>query len=352
MKDMIYYPGFEVQDQSWLKFALLYFDHIRPIFPNTYISERKFLSDSFREVMAETDLILPYRPDYEEEQVASVLACKEFENYFRNPEIYGSFFGRPYAGKLIEKWKNPAYQNCILFEGKYSYVLYDFCCKNGIATQCNEGIRMSRDLAFVFMSILANLIATNNELEMITDSTHYSSLILSTDTGNRRRACKDIRIAENNIELAIPIGLQQIPIERIIRLRQQEEFRILRKAYIAEIDKLIEARENNNSQYSLEDLLSYKKDFIKMCEESFVMLAAVYMSIYNFTSLANGIHDASVIPEIATAVIDCKAVKDSITEIPKFVKELRTKQLARRYLARIKKLNLPYPRYGRGKRNL
>ena len=31
MKGMIYYPGFEVKDETWLKFALLYLDRIRPI---------------------------------------------------------------------------------------------------------------------------------------------------------------------------------------------------------------------------------------------------------------------------------------------------------------------------------
>lgn len=64
MKDMIYYPGFEVRDKTWLKFALLYFDCLRPIIPTTIAPERDYISDSFCIIMDETDLIQPYRPEY------------------------------------------------------------------------------------------------------------------------------------------------------------------------------------------------------------------------------------------------------------------------------------------------
>ena len=71
MKDMIYYPGFETRDENWLKFALLYFDTLRPIIPYTIYSEKRYLSDTFQYVMGETDLIKPYRPEYE------VVLCQE-----------------------------------------------------------------------------------------------------------------------------------------------------------------------------------------------------------------------------------------------------------------------------------
>lgn len=61
MKDMIYYPGFETKDENWLKFALLYFDTLRPIIPYTICSEKKYLSGTFQYVMGETDLIRPWK---------------------------------------------------------------------------------------------------------------------------------------------------------------------------------------------------------------------------------------------------------------------------------------------------
>ena len=74
MKDMIYYPGFETRDENWLKFALLYFDTLRPIIPYTSYSEKRYLSDTFQYVMREADLIKPYRPKFAEGLRASTLA--------------------------------------------------------------------------------------------------------------------------------------------------------------------------------------------------------------------------------------------------------------------------------------
>lgn len=51
MKDMIYYPGFETRNENWLKFALLYFDVLRPIIPYTTRSESTYLSENFQRVM-------------------------------------------------------------------------------------------------------------------------------------------------------------------------------------------------------------------------------------------------------------------------------------------------------------
>ena len=72
MKEMIYYPGFEVEDKSWLKFALLYFDVLRPIIPYTIQPEYAYLSEPFLRVMDYTDFIRPYRPSYEEGACASI----------------------------------------------------------------------------------------------------------------------------------------------------------------------------------------------------------------------------------------------------------------------------------------
>jgi len=89
MKNLLYYPGFEVRDTTWLKFALLYLDELRPIIPDNPFREEHYLSDDARRVKNDTDLIHPYQPKYEEGAAASLMACDEFEKYLRNPERYG-----------------------------------------------------------------------------------------------------------------------------------------------------------------------------------------------------------------------------------------------------------------------
>jgi hypothetical protein len=56
MQRMVYYPGFEVANSTWLKFALLYINTLRPIIPpNGY----NYLSNQHRMLKEETDLIVP-----------------------------------------------------------------------------------------------------------------------------------------------------------------------------------------------------------------------------------------------------------------------------------------------------
>lgn len=84
MHRLLYYPNFEIQDQNFLKFALLYIDEIRPIIPER---ARESLGDSMRNILRNTELINPYSPSYENGRLASVAAikyleeCKVFNQY-------------------------------------------------------------------------------------------------------------------------------------------------------------------------------------------------------------------------------------------------------------------------------
>ena len=55
----MYYPNFEIQDQNFLKFALLYIDEISPIIPE---NARETLSDPMRDALClNKDLYPPIR---------------------------------------------------------------------------------------------------------------------------------------------------------------------------------------------------------------------------------------------------------------------------------------------------
>src|ERR1039457_1576248 len=90
MRQLIYYPGFEVMDVEWLKFALLYLDKLSPIIP---YSADIFLSDTHRMLAEETDLISPHRPSYEEGDNATRDAMDKIESILQHPERYERIFG-------------------------------------------------------------------------------------------------------------------------------------------------------------------------------------------------------------------------------------------------------------------
>lgn len=339
MRDMIYFPGFEVKNENWLKFALLYFDTLRPIIPYTFYAKERYLSDTFQRIMSETDLIKPYRPEYDEGSCASILACEEFEKFLSHPEIYGAYFNGSKYGSHIQKWRNPNYQDCTLFNGKYSQEFFDFCTDNNIATPCQEGIRISNDLAFVYMSLLADVISKQHEYEMITDVQKYSQYLINKDLAISRENHNRISVAQNNIEFSLPADLDHIPLERFVQLRKDCDFNAARKAYMSQVEQLIMHQENGN-YFSLEDLLSYKKDFVKIGQRVFSFTASAIVSYFSFYSLFNEQQNA-IVPALASTVMDAIAVKDAYSDLPKYVDSIKEKRLARKYVAKIEALNKP-----------
>ncbi len=339
MKDMIYYPGFETRNENWLKFALLYFDVLRPIIPYTMRSESTYLSENFQRVMGETDLIEPYRPDYTEGKCASILACEEFEKYLHAPEQYKAYFLARRSVNLIEKWRSVQYQDCTLFEGKYSQDFFEYCIENKLATPCYEGIKISYDLAFVYMSLLADIIAKQNEYEMITDVKKYSNFLISKDLLLSKKKRNRIEAVRNNITVELPANLTDIPLDAIINLRKSKNFNDCRTAYLREIDKLLECKENEKA-FSLQNMLSYKTDFVRISEGVLNLTASVVISAVSFRSLVSG-HDDALLPALATAVIDFKSAKDAFRDIPNYLESMKTKHLARKYIASLEKLNSP-----------
>lgn len=342
MREMIYYPGFEVKNETWLKFALLYLDCIRPIIPYTIAPEEEYISDTFLKIMGETDLVRPYRPDFNEGMCASELACTEFERYLQHPERYARFFGQPYASRLIDKWKLPQYQDCTLFEGKYSYEFFRFCIENQIASPCIEGIRISNDLAYVYMSFLADVVSRNNEMEMITDEKRYTQMLLKNPqlTSSSRRAYE--HTVKNELTLALPDHLSEIPIQEIIDLRKDKDFNSARTEYVKQLSKMVDSKEGRRPYGKLEDMLRCEKEYLQICGSVFCMIASATLTAINIGAAVQNGQPVDWISVAASTYLDAKGVNDGFWGMRKFADELKSKRLARKYIAKLDALNSKY----------
>ena len=85
MRELIYYPSFEVRNREWLKFALLYLENLDPIIPE---SGDVHLSEEYRMIVNETDLIQKHRPNYDEGDNATLDAVEQIERILRHPEAF------------------------------------------------------------------------------------------------------------------------------------------------------------------------------------------------------------------------------------------------------------------------
>ncbi len=334
MRSMIYYPGFEVHDEEWLKFALLYFEELRPIIPYMCASNEEYLSPTAIQIMDQTNLIRPYRPEYEEGCCASVLACDEFDKFLRNPERYGAMFNKYRTTAPIERWKDPKFHTCNLYDGKFSDIFYDYCIENKLAHPFNNGIKISKDLAFVYMSLLADIVSKRNEMEMFTDIRKYDSFLLYNDQCTSINQNIKYETIKSQIEFLIPAKIKDIPMDAIIQLRKDRHFDFCRRAYVQEMEKYMDRREKNLN-YSFEEQLKIKKELQEILEVTCNVTASVFLSCTTVASLMNGV--ASPAQALASAYLDFSAIKQ-VYGLPKYVSSMGRKMQAKRYVGHISKV--------------
>ena len=108
---------------------------------------------------------------------------------------------------------------------------------------------------------------------------------------------------------------------------------------MAQIERLI-LHQERDEYFSMEELLSYKKELIGIGEQLFVFSCAMTVSCYRFYGFFHDRQSVSV-PALASAALDCKNVKDTYSKLNKYVDNIKGKRLARKYVAKINELNMP-----------
>jgi hypothetical protein len=241
MERLIYYPSFEVLDADWLKFALLYIDTLYPIIP---MSGDVHLSERFRRTMGETDLVSPYRPEYDEGAKASLNALDIVQRMFSYPHLFAEAIGDTH---FIDRWRNPLAQRYLLFREKYARDWEDFVKDARLARPAHEGIYVSKELGFIYMTILAQAIADKNGLSSITDHHEmddFSIFTMKTSPASPESSA----IARAVIRLCLPADIHRVSIHEVIKFRNRRNFRHLLHAYHTELHAWISSVEEGTAQ--------------------------------------------------------------------------------------------------------
>lgn len=338
MKNILYYPSFEIENINWMKFALLYFDKVNLIIPS---SADRTLSRSFLQVYEETDLINKYRPEYNDGYYASLDALAAIEDILRAPERYSRVF-RPiwttrdirWTGRnLIEKWKYAGNQKYTLYNEKYTYEWSRFCIKNGIGHETNEGIKIPEEVALIYMSMLSHIISEQKGIDALTDRPYMDRLAMAIrqDYGAND---EKIQVARAKIELHLPRNLSNINIEDIIELRNSKEFKEKLHAFHNEMEKYHKGiEEGNMNKNIIESVNGIYNEFLyeifklgrELTKISLGIWIATQVEPFNFPSFINEL--------IGTGV-----VVDNIIEINKKWANSRDSRYCRKYFSSLRRL--------------
>ncbi len=241
MKEAIYYPGFEIRSEDWLKFALLYIDHLDPIIPET---GDDYLGSLSRELQDSTDLIMPHRPGYSEGEVASLNAMELVGRMLESPSQYGRILG---VADFVSVWKDPKNHIFTLFGEKYSDEWEYFCNSNGLGHTCDEGIKVARSLGLIYMSFLAHVISELRGVPSVTDHPsmdHISVVTRQIETPG----AEHISIARSVLKLRLPKNLAEVSLDSVIAFRNADGFKARLHAFHEELESWINAVERGEAK--------------------------------------------------------------------------------------------------------
>lgn len=326
MKELLYYPGFEVKDENWLKFALLYVRKLDSIIPPR---GDNYLSDLYSQINNQTDFFRSLRPDYEEGINASIDALEQLEKVFMNPKRYHRIFG---IYDVKEKWSQYRYQDYTLFREKYTYEFERFCIENGIAHECCEGVKVPRELAFMYMAQLSSVISDKRGLSAITDYSEldrFNIFTRKTSYNSKRK----ITIARNTINLYLPKKLEDISFSNIIRLRNSNDYYATLDAFHIHLDRYLGSLEGNSngSSFDFIDSLEYSLknlgfELVKLAPE----ITAFIIGVWAFLKSPSNEYMNYIGPALTFGAIGATTV-----QISNEWKKSKTNRFAKKYVANL-----------------
>lgn len=293
MNELIYYPSFEIYDNNWLKFALLYIDKLKPIIP--YDGDR-FVSDHTRHIYDSTDLFEIHRPEFEEGYNATLDAIEAIEKLLANPEYYNPIF---HTSQIDEVLKSERLFNYTLFQDKYTKIFSNFVIENNLGIRTNEGLKISKQLGLLYMTILAQAISDTQGISPITNIKELDRFSIFTRHKNIISNNK-ITIAENTIKLKLPNNLSAINIEDIINLRNKKDFKTKLRAFHQGLDSYLS---NENINHSEENFIESHKYIYDEFSSELLQLG------FGLASFGIGVWMTTTSPETETAEIAQKLIE-------------------------------------------
>ncbi|MFP9126791.1 hypothetical protein [Niallia sp. BSM11] len=332
MKDIIYYPGFQINDEEWLKFALLYLNDVNTIVPP---EADDYLSGIHRFLLNETDLLASYRPTYEEISKSTEDAIWAITRELENPVKMLGILGEI---NILDFWRQPQNHNFELFQSKFSYEFEDFCRELGFVSFSENGIMIPYQLGISYMSILAHNIGDYNNMDVITDLKEERKLRkINEKTWRYNSRFEEIKIIKKLISLEVPSGLKDIPLSKIVKLRNNINFQRKLKEFQLAVNELSNIP---NSKFTEQSIFEIKRN-ISNTKESLLSDIIELGTALSTTIL--GIHIALTNNggnlELLNETLGLGAVYTGLPQIYSKIKTNRSRSLATRYLTDIQNLD-------------
>lgn len=253
MQNALYYPGIEIKNESWLKFALIYFETLNFIVPT---SQKNNLSDLTKKIKNESNLYHEIKIEDSYKKKATEITIEISKDILENPQRYEKILK---ISQIRSKLKNKNTHDFLLYGEKYPDDFYDYCYSKKILTPDSKGIYINETLGNLYMTIFANEISKNKEIDMITDNKNmYKVMPLINSLSLNSNTHDDIEniIKDNKIDLPLPANLDTFEIDEIIKIRNSNGYMEALKGFHNTLNTYLKDNVNDN----FGNYLDQKKD--------------------------------------------------------------------------------------------
>ncbi|WP_280159446.1 hypothetical protein P5491_012855 [Priestia megaterium] len=331
MTDFLYYPGFEIEDEEWLKFALLYMREVHTIVPyeadNYLSSKHKALKDS-------TNLLVSYRPSYDEGEKSTYDAIDIIQSIIKNPSRNLGILGEV---NILEYWRQSQNQDTELFNTKFSPEFVRFCNEYGLCHETYNGIKLPKQLVLIYMSVFAHNIGDHKGMSVITDIKEQRRISkINNKAWRHNPGYEELKAMKKVIGLQIPTDLKNIPLEEIVKLRNKQSFqKKLRAFHLAISDftstpemKLTESNCKNIHEHLSISILDLSSEITGYATATAATALGIWLV---FSSNGDNL-------ELVKEFLGLGSTIGGTIQVYEKIQQTRDKFLAARYLTDLKKL--------------
>lgn len=326
MKKYLYYPNLEPPDTEWLKFAILYLENLESIVP---YQRRELVSEEYRRLQNETDLVSMYSPEYDQGYRASLKAIEEAEKFINKPYQRSHLFKRI---NVQRDWRNRENWNYQIFSEKFSYEWAEYCEDKGIGERNGEGLLLPKELAFLFMTYLAKEISYERNGSIITDNIEYDNFTNYERVHNPTVRNRN-KFLMNLMNFLIPANISKIPIEDLIKFRNRNRDRI--GAFNRQIDLIEDSISNGVSE----------RDFIEGFNDAYsgltkeILLLGVGIASIPFAAYVLISNPVALTAEYAKEVLGAMGIGLGGTfAIKNALYDSRERRMCKKYLANVQRI--------------
>ncbi|MEU3649139.1 DUF6236 family protein [Lentzea sp. NPDC034063] len=227
-----YYPYIHIRDDTWLKYAAMYWPMITRLVPQNYFPEDSPVSAEFVAAGVLSD-VLPTRAFFRDSAHFLFVVGSSAEELRTRFGIERRGEWTPTEGSSAGPMADR--RLTYLHYDKFSHQFVDMIVDNGLGERHRgrggDWLGMHPDLAAVYMCMLANVLAEQESLHPVTDQRlpHNALLEQGVDrvmevllgaSPRPHRSQVRQKFITAAVQTVIPAGLDDVPVEKILELRE------------------------------------------------------------------------------------------------------------------------------------